>query len=247
MLSAPQNSPPTDTLRDRLAAVRQRIAVITQAAAQASGRDVKTVTLLAVTKGQPIAVLQAALALGLRDFGENYTAEALPKIAALQAASPNWHFIGKLQANKTRLIAANFAWVHGVDRLTLAERLSAQRGDAQTPLNVCVQVNIAAEASKGGVTPQGALPLMQAIATLPRLRLRGLMCMLPYKCTAAAQHAAFASMRDLLEQAQRAGLAVDTLSMGMSGDMDAALAEGASIVRIGTALFGARSAAAPLE
>jgi PLP dependent protein len=247
MLSAPQNSPPTDTLRDRLAALRQRIADITRTNALTSGRDVKAVTLLAVTKGQPTAVLQAALTLGLSDFGENYTTEALPKIRALQSASPNWHFIGKLQVNKTRLIAENFAWVHGIDRLKLAERLSAQRSDTQAPLNVCVQVNIAAEASKGGVAPQEALPLMQAIVALPRLRLRGLMCMLPHECTAAEQHAWFAAMRGLLEQAQRAGLAVDTLSMGMSADMDAALAEGASIVRIGTALFGARPAATPLE
>ncbi len=237
MLSNPQNSSPELNLRAQLASLRQRIA---QAAVEA-GRDEHSVTLLAVTKGQDAARIRSAMALGLTEFGENYVGEALPKIQALQDTPAIWHFIGRLQANKTRAVAENFAWAHSVDRLRIAERLDAQRPPQAPALNVCVQVHIADDPDKGGVAPDEALPLLQAISRLPRLRLRGLMCMLPYELDASGQRAAFARLRRLLESGQQAGLSLDTLSMGMSGDMDAAIAEGATIVRVGTALFGPRA------
>jgi pyridoxal phosphate enzyme (YggS family) len=219
-----------------LAALRQRLA----AAAQAAGRDVRSITLLAVSKGQPASRLRAALSLGLTQFGENYLDEALAKIGALAGTPAEWHFIGRLQGNKTRPVAESFSWVHGIDRLRIAQRLSDQRQAHMPPLNVCVQVNIAGEQSKSGVRPDEALPLLRGVATLPRLRLRGLMCMLPFDLPDAGQHRHFAALRGLLETANAEGLALDTLSMGMSGDLDAAVAEGATIVRIGTALFGPR-------
>jgi pyridoxal phosphate enzyme (YggS family) len=237
MLSTPQNSPPVADLRSRHDEVLHRIG----AAAAAAHRDVRAVTLLAVTKGQDEAVIQAAMALGLVQFGENYVDEALPKIQALRGSAAQWHFIGRLQANKTRAVAASFSWVHGVDRLRVAERLSAQRPADQPVLNVCVQVRVADDPAKGGVERDTALPLLHAIAALPRLRLRGLMCMLPHGMAEADQHRAFAGLRKLLEEGQRAGLALDTLSMGMSADMEAAIAEGATMVRVGTALFGPRA------
>ena len=236
MLSNPQNSPPANNLSEQLGRVRQRIA---QAAA-AAGRDVQSITLLAVTKGQDAARIRAAMALGLTDFGENYVDEAVAKIGALRDTLARWHFIGRLQANKTRLVAEHFSWVHSVDRLRIAERLAAQRPHLAPPLNVCVQVHIADDPQKGGVAPADALALLQAISALPRLRLRGLMCMLPYATAVPRQHAAFAQLRQLLEASQAVGLAIDTLSMGMSTDMDAAVAEGATLVRVGTALFGPR-------
>ena len=237
MLSTPQNSAHTTSLEARLGSVRQRMAE----AAAAAGRDVHCVTLLAVTKGQDVAAIRAAMALGLTQFGENYVDEALPKIQALQGLEASWHFIGRVQGNKTRQVASCFSWVHSVDRLRVAERLSAQRSPHLPPLNVCVQVHITPDPAKGGVLPKDTLPLLRAIAALPQLRLRGLMCMLPYEMPAAAQHQSFAALRVLLEQGRNAGLALDTLSMGMSADMDAAIAEGATIVRVGTALFGARA------
>jgi PLP dependent protein len=216
--------------------LRQRLA----AAARAAGRDVRSVTLLAVSKGQPAARLKAALSLGLTQFGENYLDEALVKINALAGTAAQWHFIGRLQGNKTRPVAESFSWVHGIDRLRIAQRLSEQRPGTAAPLNVCVQVNIAGEASKSGVKPDQALPLLRSIATLPRLRLRGLMCMLPFDLPTAEQHHHFAALRAVFDAANAQGLGLDTLSMGMSGDLDAAVAEGATIVRIGTALFGPR-------
>jgi pyridoxal phosphate enzyme (YggS family) len=237
MLSNPQNSSADLNASALLEAVRQRIA---QASA-AARRDVHSITLLAVTKGQDAARIRAAMALGLDQFGENYVGEALGKIEALRDAAVTWHFIGRLQANKTRAVAENFAWVHSVDRLRTAERLDAQRPQQLPALNVCVQVDIANDPDKAGVAPDATLPLLQAISSLPRLRLRGLMCMLPYDFDSIAQHAAFARLRRLVEQARQAGLPLDTLSMGMSGDMDAAIAEGATIVRVGTALFGPRA------
>jgi len=206
----------------------------------AAGRDVRSVTLLAVTKGQSVAQIRAALALGLDQFGENYVGEALDKIHALRDTPAQWHFIGRLQANKTRSVAESFAWVHSVDRLRIAERLAAQRPPQAPALNVCVQVHIADDPEKGGVAPDQALPLLRAISALPRLHLRGLMCILPYETAADGQHAAFARLRQLLEAGHQAGLVLDTLSMGMSADMDTAIAEGATIVRVGTALFGLR-------
>jgi pyridoxal phosphate enzyme (YggS family) len=243
MLSTPQNSAPDGTdasadtqLAGRFAALRQRFTEV----ARASGRDVDSITLLAVSKGQEAGRLRAALALGIHRFGENYLEEALGKMQALRSAGAEWHFIGRVQANKTRPIAEHFDWVHGLDRLRTAERLSAQRPQHALPLNICVQINIAAEATKGGVAPEEALPLLHAVAALPRLRLRGLMGMLPFGLAPAAQRRAFAALRTLREQANTGGMALDTLSMGMSGDFEAAIAEGATIVRIGTALFGPR-------
>jgi pyridoxal phosphate enzyme (YggS family) len=211
-----------------------------QVAAGAAGRDVSSVTLLAVSKGQDIARIRAALSLGLTEFGENYVDEALPKIHALEGSGAHWHFIGRLQANKTRPVATHFAWVHGIDRLRIAERLSAQRPFHAPALNVCVQVHIAEDPAKGGVVPAELMSLLNAIARLPRLQLRGLMCMLPYGWQAPEQHAAFARLATLARKARTAGLALDTLSMGMSGDFEAAIMEGSTLVRIGTALFGDR-------
>jgi pyridoxal phosphate enzyme (YggS family) len=236
MLSAPQNSSAVTQLPARLAALRQRIAT----GAHAAHRDVDSITLLAVSKGQAVARIREALALGLTQFGENYVAEALPKIHALRDVAPAWHFIGRLQANKTRAVAEHFDWVHGVDSLKQAGRLSAQRGHFTPPLNVCVQVNVTAEATRGGVAPADTLPLLQAVAALPRLRLRGLMCMLSHGADDSQQHAGFGQLRQLAAVARDAGLPLDTLSMGMSADMDAAISEGATILRIGTALFGPR-------
>lgn len=238
MLSTPQISPYPARLAANLAALRLRIA----AAARAAGRSADGITLLAVSKGHPVEALRAALALGLADFGENYVDEALPKITALGAGGgARWHFIGRVQANKTWHIAAHFDFVHGVDRLRIAERLSAQRGHYQPPLDVCVQVNVAGEAAKGGVAPQECLALLQAMAALPRLRLRGLMCMLPFEAPPAEQALGFGELRRLLEDARSVGLPLDTLSMGMSGDLEAAVAQGSTLLRIGTALFGARA------
>jgi pyridoxal phosphate enzyme (YggS family) len=236
MLSTPQISSPDEALAAAHAALRQRLA----AAAEAAGRDVRSITLLAVSKGQAASRLKDALALGLTQFGENYLDEALPKIRALAGTAAEWHFIGRLQANKTRSIAEQFAWVHGIDRERIAQRLSAQRPHHAPPLNVCVQVNIAGEDTKSGVAPEQALALLQAIAPLPRLRLRGLMCMLPFDLPRQAQHGHFAALRALRDAANRAGMGLDTLSMGMSGDMEAAVAEGSTLLRIGTALFGPR-------
>lgn len=238
MIPIPQNSPPVhaEALADRLAALKLRIAHATAAAPH----NVRPVTLLAVSKGQHVAELRAAMALGLTEFGENYVAEALPKIEALAGAGASWHFIGRLQSNKTRAVAEHFAWVHGVDRLRIAQRLSEQRPHHAPPLNICLQVQVANDPGKAGVAPEALLPLARQVAQLPRLQLRGLMCMLPWEAPLRAQHAAFAGLRQLAEAARSTGLPLDTLSMGMSADMEAAIAEGSTIVRIGTALFGPR-------
>jgi PLP dependent protein len=229
---SPQNLPAV--LRE----VRGRIA---QAAA-AAGRNAQSVTLLAVGKGQPLELLAAAADCGVTDFGENYLQEALAKVAALQNRALTWHFIGRIQANKTRPIADTFAWVHALDRLKLAERLAAQRPFHAAPLNVCLQVNIAGEASKGGVAP-GELPaLAAAVAQLPRLTLRGLMCMPPEETEPARQRSWFARLRVLRDELNAAGHRLDTLSMGMSADFESAIQEGATVIRLGTALFGARPA-----
>jgi pyridoxal phosphate enzyme (YggS family) len=237
MLSNPQNSASGDDVATHVSEVRQRMAK----AAAAAGRDVRSVTLLAVTKGQDVAAIRAAMAAGLTQFGENYVDEALPKIQALASSAAQWHFIGRLQANKTRQVAENFSWVHSVDRMRTAERLAAQRPSHLPALNVCVQVHIADDPAKGGVSAGETLALLREISALPRLRLRGLMCMLPYDTAEAGQHQAFAAMRALLDAGREAGLALDTLSMGMSADMDAAIAQGATIIRVGTALFGPRA------
>lgn len=226
-----------------LQAVRRTI----RDAAQAVSRNPDDVALLAVSKTfGPDAVLDAAAA-GQRAFGENYVQEALDKQAALRALRPElagalaWHFIGPIQSNKTRSIAEHFDWVHSVDREKIARRLSEQRPAHLPPLNVCLQVNISGEATKAGVAPADVAAVARAIAALPRLRLRGLMAIPAPDGTADARRAPFAALRRLLDTLRADGLDLDTLSMGMSADLDAAIAEGATIVRVGTAIFGRRA------
>ncbi|PWF47868.1 YggS family pyridoxal phosphate-dependent enzyme [Massilia glaciei] len=214
------------------------------AAADAARRPRASISLLAVSKTFPPAAVIEAVGAGQRAFGENYLQEALDKIAALAAALPEvplaWHFIGPIQSNKTRPIAAAFDWVHTVERLKIAERLSEQRPAGLAPLNICLQVNISGEASKSGAAPAALPELARAVALLPNLRLRGLMAIPEPETDPARQRAAFAAVRRLYEQLRAEGHALDTLSMGMSGDLGAAIAEGATMVRIGSAIFGAR-------
>jgi hypothetical protein len=226
----PQNLP------ERVHDLQERVA----RAAAAAGRSAQSVTLLAVGKAQPPELLAAAAACGLRDFGESYLKEALAKIAALRDRPLTWHFVGRVQANKTRPIAEEFAWVHALDRLRVAERLAAQRPFHAPPLQVCLQVNLAGEDTKGGVSPAELPALAAAVAALPRLRLRGLMCIPPEESDPARQRAWFARLAALKHELNAGGAALDTLSMGMSGDFEAAIAAGATIVRVGTALFGPR-------
>ncbi len=209
-------------------------------AVKAVQRDMADVHLLAVSKTFPAAAVREAYQAGQIAFGENYLQEALEKIGALHELPLEWHFIGPIQSNKTRPIAENFAWVHSVDRLKVAERLSVQRPPHMPPLNICLQVNVSGEDSKSGVMPGEVSELAQQIARLPHLKLRGLMAIPAPTEDATVQRAAFAQMRTLLEALNRQGLALDTLSMGMSHDYAAAIQEGATIVRIGTAIFGAR-------
>jgi pyridoxal phosphate enzyme (YggS family) len=221
-------------LQANLQAVRQRI----RAAELACGRPQGSVRLLAVSKTQPAGVLRAAYGLGQREFGENYLQEAMEKQDALADLDILWHFTGPIQSNKTRPIAERFAWVHGIDRLKIAQRLSDQRPEEMAPLNVCIQVNIGEESTKAGVAPAGLAGLAHAVAALPRLRLRGLMAIPAPTGDAGEQHAVFRRMRELLDGLDMPEL--DTLSMGMSDDLEAAVAEGATLVRIGTAIFGRR-------
>jgi pyridoxal phosphate enzyme (YggS family) len=209
-------------------------------------RDVTQVTLLAVSKTQqPEAVVQAAAA-GQRDFGENYVQEGVEKILALRELLPDvslsWHCIGPLQSNKTRLVAEHFDWVQSVDRLKIAQRLSEQRPAGLAPLQVCLQVNVDGGANKSGVSPAELPALARAVAQLPNLRLRGLMCIPEPADTVAAQRVVFDQARTLLDDLNQQGMALDTLSMGMSEDMDAAIASGATLVRVGRAIFGSRPA-----
>ncbi|MFL6674270.1 MAG: YggS family pyridoxal phosphate-dependent enzyme [Massilia sp.] len=228
------------TIARNLQAVEATIA----AAAQAAGRPRDTVRLLAVSKTFPPQAVLEAVAAGQRAFGENYLQEALDKMQAVANAVPQlaleWHFIGPIQSNKTRPIAASFQWVHTVERLKIAQRLSEQRPAELGPLNVCLQVNISGEASKSGASPDELPGLARQVALLPNLRLRGLMAIPELQTDEAKQRAAFARLRTLFERLRGDGLALDTLSMGMSGDLAAAVAEGATIVRIGSAVFGAR-------
>ncbi|AFT84555.1 YggS family pyridoxal phosphate-dependent enzyme [Paraburkholderia phenoliruptrix] len=221
-----------------LEAVQQRIAM----AAHVAGRDARSIALLAVSKTFPAEDVRAAHAAGQRAFGENYVQEALTKIEALAdlRASLEWHFIGPLQSNKTRPVAEHFDWVHSVDRLKIAQRLSEQRPDALPPLNVCLQVNISGEASKSGVSVDEAMQVARDIAALPRLRLRGLMAIPEPAGGIDEQRVPHRGLRELFERLRSDGLALDTLSMGMSSDLEAAVLEGATIVRVGTAIFGAR-------
>ena len=202
-------------------------------------RPPNSVHLLAVSKTHPASAVAALAAAGQRDFGENYVQEALDKITELAALGLEWHFIGPIQANKTRSIAEHFAWAHSVDRLKIAERLNAQRPDDLPPLNVCLEVNIDREPGKHGIDESELVGLAQAVAGLPRLRLRGLMAIPAPATDFAAQRQPFARLRGWKERLNREGL--DTLSMGMSDDLEAAVAEGATLVRIGTALFGPRA------
>jgi hypothetical protein len=218
-------------------ALQQEIANSTRAA----GRSEDSVTLVAVSKGHPSEAVRAAASLGITDFGESYLQEALPKIATLRDLALRWHFIGRVQANKTRAIAEQFDWVHGVDRSQVARRLSAQRPHFAPPLQVCLQVNIEREAGKAGVAPEAAGPLAESVLGLPRLQLRGLMCILPEGRGTAADLASFKALQALQSQMQAQGLPLDALSMGMSGDFREAIAAGATLVRIGTALFGPRN------
>ncbi len=221
------------TIAKNIAKVRTRI----REAAQACGRDPQTVGLLAVSKTKPAAAVREAHACGQRDFGENYLQEALNKQAELSDLPLTWHFIGPIQSNKTRPIAEHFAWVHSVDRLKIAQRLSEQRPTQLPPLNICLQVNVSGEASKSGCTPDELPALATAVAALPNLRLRGLMAIPEPTPDVMAQRAAFARLRSLRDGL---GLSLDTLSMGMSDDLEAAIVEGATCVRVGSALFGAR-------
>jgi PLP dependent protein len=236
MLPRPQNFSSTGTLKARVQAVRSQLAV----AVHAAGRTVDSVTIVAVSKGHQPEQITAAAHLGLSHFGESYLQEALPKLDTLASAGFTWHFIGRLQANKTRAVAERFDWVHGLDRLRMAERLAARRPHDAPALNVCVQVNIAHDDLKAGVAPAETAELVQAVAELPRLRLRGLMCVLPELLPTAARREAFAGLRDLLVALRVRNPALDTLSMGMSGDYADAVLEGATLVRIGTAIFGPR-------
>ena len=205
-----------------------------------AGRRPEDVHLLAVSKKQPLEKIIAAADAGQRDFGENIAQEGIEKVTKLAERRLCWHFIGHLQSNKTRPVAEHFDWVHSVDRLKTAKRLSEQRPESLADLNVCIQVNIDDEASKAGVPPVKVGELARAVAALPGLRLRGLMCLPAIRDTFDEQRAPFARTRELAESLVREGLAIDTLSMGMSDDFRAAIMEGATIVRIGTAVFGPR-------
>lgn len=220
-----------------LQAVRERIA----AAARAAGRDAGEVRLLAVSKTWPASSVAAAAEAGQRCFGENYVQEGVAKVAALAERHLEWHFIGPLQSNKTKPVATHFDWVHSIDRPKLAERLSAQRGDEQPPLNLCIQVNVSGEASKSGVAPDEVAPLAAAIAELPRVRLRGLMAIPEPTRDERLLRQRFATLRRLRDALNHDGFALDTLSMGMSDDLETAIGEGATIVRVGTAIFGSRN------
>ena len=224
------------TIEGNLQHVRARIAT----ACAAAGRNVEDVTLLAVSKTWGADAVRAAWEAGQIAFGENYVQEAVAKIAALRDLPVQWHCIGPLQSNKTRVVAEHFDWVHTVDRLKIAERLAEQRPEALAPLNVCIQVNIDGGPSKSGVAPAEALALAQAVAQLPRLRLRGLMTIPDITSDLIAARAIHSRVRALFDQLNHEGLALDTLSMGMSADLEPAIAAGATMVRVGSAIFGTR-------
>jgi hypothetical protein len=223
-------------LQDRLKVIQGRISEAEKSYKRSSG----SVTLLAVSKKQSVADITTLLQHGHTHFGENQLQEALGKIKVLPKEGIDWHFIGPVQSNKVKEIATNFEWVHSIDRLSIAEGLNKHRPASLPPLNVCVQVNISNEASKSGVKPEEVLALAQQVAELPRLHLRGLMAVPARMEEVDQQRAAFRAVRSLYEQLIATGLALDTLSMGMSEDMEAAIAEGSNIVRVGSAIFGAR-------
>lgn len=225
-------------IADKLAQVRARIA----SACEAAGRPVESVTLLAVSKTFDAGAIAAAHAAGQLRFGENYVKEALAKIAALAdlVPRPEWHLIGPLQTNKTRVVAESFDWVHSIDRLQVAERLSAQRPPTRAPLSVCLQVNVSGEATKSGVASAELAPLALAVAALPRIRLRGLMAIPAPAVGLDAQRVPHRMLRGCFESLRAEGLALDTISAGMSDDLEAAILEGATMVRVGSAIFGSR-------
>ena len=226
------------SIGNNLQEVKRRIA----AACAAAGRPANSVTLLAVSKTKPDSAVREALAAGQQAFGENYVQEGLAKIDALAdlRAQIEWHLIGPLQSNKTRVVAEAFDWVHSVDRLKIAERLADQRPAGRPPLNVCLQVNISGEASKSGLAPQELPAVAAAVAALPGLRLRGLMAIPEPNRDPAAQRGPHRALRELFDGLRAQGLALDTLSMGMSDDLETAIAEGSTLVRVGSAVFGAR-------
>jgi len=226
------------TIASNLQAVRERIAT----ACTSAGRSVEDVTLLAVSKTFGPGAVREAHAAGQMAFGENYVQEALEKMADLADLPLQWHCIGPLQSNKTRPVAEHFDWVHTVDRLKIAERLAAQRPAGRAPLNVCIQVNVDGGSTKAGVAPAEALALARAVAALPGLRLRGIMTIPEPAADFIAARALHAGARAVFDQLNGAGLALDTLSMGMSADLEAAVAEGSTLVRVGSAIFGGRPA-----
>ena len=226
----------SQNLRDQWEETRKRIAT----AATKWGRLCDSVGLLAISKGHPASALRTVAGFGQRDFGENYLQEALPKIQTLVDLSLTWHFTGQLQGNKTRTVAEHFQWVHTLDRERIAVRLNDQRPHYAPLLNVCLQVSLEDEPGKGGVPPEQLLELAQNVAKLPKLKLRGLMCMPPPRDTFEEQRALFEQLAACQRRLVDAGFELDTLSMGMSADLEAAVAAGATWVRIGTAIFGQR-------
>jgi len=220
-----------------LQAVRQRIA----AAARAAGRPAESVLLVAVSKNFASAVVREGAQAGLRDFGENYVTEGVEKIRELRALGLSWHYIGPIQSNKTRLIAEHFDWVHSIDREKIAVRLSQARGPERADLQVCIQVNVSGESSKSGAAPGEIASLARTVAGLPGLKLRGLMAIPEATSDERLQRERFARVRGLRDELNLAGFALDTLSMGMSADLEAAITEGATMVRVGTAIFGERT------
>ena len=227
------------TIASALQAVRSRIAL----AATAAGRPVASIQLLAVSKTFPASAVRQAYTAGQRAFGESYVQEAVGKVEVLNDLPLRWHFIGPIQSNKTRPIAENFAWVHSLDRARIADRLSAGRPSNLPDLQVCLQVNVSGESSKSGVAPEDLPALARHVRTLPRLKLRGLMAIPEPTDDPVKQRLAFVHLRQILEQLNAAGFHLDTLSMGMSDDFEAAIAEGATIVRVGSAIFGEREKA----
>jgi pyridoxal phosphate enzyme (YggS family) len=227
----------SNDLTGRFADARKRIA----SAASQWGRSPESVQLVAISKGHPAQAIRTVAQLGQRDFGENYLQEVLPKLESLKDLPLVWHFTGQIQSNKTRPIAEHFAWVHTVDREKIAARLSEQRPPHLAPINVCIQVSLEEEAGKGGVPVVEAAALAAKVAVMPRLRLRGLMALPPPRRTFEEQKALFDRMTALLRELNGKGLELDTLSMGMSDDLEAAVAAGSTLVRIGTAIFGERS------
>lgn len=221
---------------DRIQSLHDRIDTATRRFERAP----HSVRLLAVSKTWPASTVREAWRCGQRAFGENYVNELTEKAQLLADLDIEWHFIGHLQSNKSRAVAEAAAWVHSIDRYSIAQRLSQQRSSESEPLQVCLQINLSGEASKSGIQPDEALPLMHRVRNLPKLRLRGLMAIPERTIDFAAQRAAFAPLYELFDEANREGLHLDTLSMGMSGDLEAAVAEGATIVRVGTAIFGER-------